>query len=186
MAVELKRRRFTVDEYHLMGDAGVFHPGERVELIDGAIVDMTPIGRRHATAHRRSVRSFHRLVGERALIDSQDPVVIGEFGEPQPDVVLLRPRPDDYLSAHPMPADVLLVVEIVDSSLEYDRRVKLPMYAKAGIPEAWVENLIDGVVEVCTEPGPDGYRTVRVARRGETVRPTAFPDVEIPVAELLP
>jgi Uma2 family endonuclease len=186
MAVELKRRRFTVEQYHQMAEAGVFHPEERVELIDGEIIEMAAIGRGHATAHRRSVRSFHRLVGERALIDSQDPVVIGEFGEPQPDVVLLRPCPDDYLSAHPTPADVLLVVEIGDSSLDYDRRVKLPMYAKAGIPEAWIENLVDDVVEVCTEPGPDGYRTVRVARGGETVRPTAFPAVEIPVDVLLP
>lgn len=186
MAVELQRRRFTVAEYRQMAEAGILDPDEPVELLDGEIVQMSPIGSRHLSAVGRTTRAFFKALGDRAFISTQNPIDTDEFGEPEPDVALLRPSPDDYASAVPTGADVLLLVEVADSSLLKDRQVKLGIYASAGVPEVWIENLVDDMIEVYTDPTPGGYRTVRLARRGESIRPTAFPDVELRVDELLP
>lgn len=186
MAIELQRRRFTVAEYRQMAEAGIIDPAERVELLDGEIVQMSPIGRKHIVAVNRTTRACHEQIGRRAVISTQNPVETDELGEPQPDLTLLRPRADDYLSTGPIASEALLVVEVSDSSLSKDRQIKLRIYAKAGIPEVWIENLVDDVIEVYTDPESNGYRNVRVARRGETVRPTAFPDVELKVDDLLP
>jgi Uma2 family endonuclease len=168
-----------------MVEAGLLREDDRVELIDGEVLEMTPIGRRHAAAVVRLTRVCHETIGRFAVISPQNPVVIDQYGEPQPDLMLLRPRVDDYAAAQPTAADVLLAVEVADSSLEYDRQVKLPIYARAEIPEVWIEDLVHDAVEVRRDPGPSGYRAVRVARRGETIRPLAFPDVEIAVDAVL-
>jgi Uma2 family endonuclease len=186
MAVDLKRRRFTVAEYRQMADVGLIQPDERVELLNGEIVEMSPIGSRHAAASMLLSRAFFETIGRRAWINMANPVETDEYGEPQPDLQLLRPRADAYASATPTAPDTLLVVEISDTSLGKDRRVKLPIYARANIPEVWIENLVDDVIEVHTDPTPEGYQTVRVARRGEMVSPGAFPDVILKVDDLLP
>ncbi len=185
MALQLTRRRFTVDEYHQMARAGILGEDDRVELIDGEIVEMAPIGRRHAGC----VNYLNGLFGERlrgaTVVSVQNPVRLGERSEPQPDVALLRPRPDYYRFGHPRPPDVLLIVEVAESSAALDRRVKLPLYARSGIPEVWLVDLGKETIRAYRDPSPDGYRTARTFRRGERLSPSAFPDLELAVAEIL-
>ena len=170
------RRRFTVDEYHRMGRAGVFGPADRVELLEGEIIQMSPIGKAHASAVARAGQLFYRLAGSRAIVWTQNPIRIDRHGEPQPDVALLRPREDFYAGGHPEPADILLIIEVADTSQDYDRDQKLPAYARAGIQETWLALLGDGALEVHRDPGPDGYRSVKRFARGETIRPLAVSD----------
>ena len=186
MAIETARRRFTVDEFHRMADAGILTEDDRVELIDGEILQMSPVGSRHATVVKRGNRLFSRAVGDRALVSVQDPIHLDPYDEPQPDLALLRPRPDDYAAGHPRPEDILLVVEVADSSLASDRRLKLPLYARAGIVEAWLVDLEGEAVEVHREPRRTGYALIRRYQRGERAAPQALPDVEVAVEDLLP
>ena len=183
-----KPRPFTHVEYHAMDDAGIFPPDERVQLVAGEIVVMSPMGSRHAAGVCLLTDEFAtsgRLAG-RALVRVQLPLVIPDFSEPEPDFMLLVRRDDRYALAHPRPEDVLLLVEAADSTLAYDRRVKLPLYAAAGIPESWLLNLRDDVIEAHADPSPDGYRTVRRYRAGDDIAPAAFPDLVIPVSQLIP
>lgn len=152
------RHRYDVRDYYRMAEAGILSPDARIELIEGELVDMAPIGSRHAAVVDRFARSLTLAVGERAIVRVQGPVRLNELSEPQPDIALLRPREDFYAAAHPGPADVLLLIEVADSSLEYDRGVKLPLYARHGIPECWLVNLERGVINRCREPSDDGYR----------------------------
>ena len=186
MALDLKRRRFTVTEYHQMAQAGILGEDDRVELIDGEIVEMTPIGCLHAACVNRLNRRFSRTFGDVALVSVQNPVRLGEDSEPEPDLALLRPRADFYASGHPGPEDIFLLVEVADSSSDPDRRVKVPLYARAGIPEAWLADLEQQTITAYADPTPDGYRSVRVFRRGEVVAPGVFPDRALAVADLLP
>ena len=185
MSIELIRRKFTVGEYHLMGEAGVFAPGDRVELINGEIIQMAAIGKRHATCVRRLIRVFRQLPDDRAILDVQDPVELPPDSEPQPDVVLLQFREDYYETAHPTPSDVLLLVEVSDSTIEYDREVKIPLYAKAGIREVWIVNLTEDGIEIYRQPTADEYQVVQKANRGEIISPLEFPEFEIDVNFIL-
>lgn len=185
MSAPFTTRRFTVDEYHRMVEAGVLHEDDRVELLDGQIVVMTPIGSRHAATVDRLTHLFSQRVGNRAIVRVQNPIVLGQYWEPQPDLCLLRPRDDFYASAHPRDADVLLVVEVADTSASDDRERKLPEYARAGVAEAWLVDLERDAVEVHREPGPEGYREVNVLRVGDTLVPLLFPAASIPVDEVL-
>ncbi len=169
MATELKRRRFTVDEYHRMAEAGILGEDDRVELIDGEIVAMSPIGSRHAAVVSRAAETLARAAGGRAIVRPQCPILVDDWSEPQPDLALARPRHDYYGAEHPGPADVLLVVEVADTSLEYDRDTKAPRYAQAGIPELWIFDLHRWQVLAYQEPSRDGYRLTRVYRPGETL-----------------
>ena len=183
-----KPRPFTHVEYHAMDAAGVFAPDERVQLVAGEIVVMSPMGSRHAEGVGLITDAFAtsgRLAG-RALVRVQLPLVIPDFSEPEPDFMLLVRRESGYALAHPRPEDVLLLVEVADSTLAYDRRVKLPLYAAAGIPESWLLNLRDDVIEAHADPSPDGYRTVRQYRAGDDIAPAAFPDLVIPASQLIP
>lgn len=152
------RRRFTLDEYHRMVDAGILHEDDRVELIRGEIVQMGPIGPPHAAGVAALNRLLVQRVGDRGLVWPQNPVVILPDSEPQPDIVLLRPRADGYRRGHPQPEDILLLVEIADTSLRYDRTVKLHLYAAGGIREVWIVDLGGGVIEVYREPEGERYR----------------------------
>ncbi|MBI3973583.1 MAG: Uma2 family endonuclease [Chloroflexi bacterium] len=183
--IEMPRRRFTVDEYYRMAEAGILAEDDRVELIDGEIVHMSPISSRHAAGVKRVRRLFDRRLGDRVVVSVQDPVRLGSFAEPQPDIALLHPREDLYAEAHPGPENVLLIVEVADTSIQYDRQVKVPLYARAGVPEVWLADLTGDAVEAYREPSPDGYRVVRRLRRGERIAPQALPDLEIAVDELL-
>jgi Uma2 family endonuclease len=185
MAVEVLRRRFTVEEYHRMGEAGILQEDDRVELIDGEIVEMTPIGSRHAACVKRLVHLFAGALGDRAVVSVQDPIAIPPESETQPDVALLRPRADFYAGGHPQAADVWLVVEVADASLPVDRGVKLPLYARAGLREAWLVDLAGEVVEVFRRPGAGGYADVQRRARGDRLGCEAFPDVVLTVDDVL-
>jgi Uma2 family endonuclease len=132
----LRRHRLTVSEYHKMGEAGILGPHTRVELIDGEIIDMAPIESRHAGTVNMLVERLGKATGDRAILAVQNPLVLNDYWEPQPDVMLLRLRPDHYRNSHPGAADVLLLIEVAESSAGYDRNAKLPGYARHGIPEA--------------------------------------------------
>lgn len=185
MRVQVARYRFTVDEYHRMGAAGIFREDDRVELLDGEIVRMTPIGSRHAGCVKALNQMFARLLGSRALVAVQDPIRLGAHSEPHPDLVLLRPRPDFYRESHPEPGDVWLVVEVSDTTGALDREVKLPLYAAAGIPEVWLVDLPAEAVEAHRRPASGRYGEVARRGRGERVGCAAFPDLDIPVDAIL-
>jgi Uma2 family endonuclease len=186
MAIVWRMRRFTVPEYHRMGEAGILHDDERVELLDGEIVEMTPIGPRHASVVDRMTRLFSRLVGERAVVRIQSPIALAVLAsEPQPDLALLKPRADFYAAAHPTSDDVLLVSEVLDASPERDRRLKLPLYAGATIREVWLVDLGAERIEVYRQPAPDGYRETRLLRRGESTAVETLPDLAIRVDDIL-
>jgi len=181
----MHRHRFTVDEYYRMAEAGILSHDARVELVDGEIIEMSPIGRLHASRTMYLNAVFSARLGGRSTVSVQNPVRLSSRSEPQPDLALLRPRSDFYASGHPGPGDTLLVIEIADSSLVTDRDVKTPLYARAGIPETWVLNLVADTLEVYRQPSADGYRDVRILRSGDTVSPEAFPDVVLSAADIL-
>ena len=185
-AETLVTRKFTVAEYYRMGEAGIFHPEERVELIEGVIVVMAPIGIRHSGSVLRYIQVFSRLADDRFVIQIQNPIHLNDNTEPQPDVMLLRPRADDYFDAHPGPEDVLLVIEVSDTSLNYDRGVKAHLYGRHNIPETLVLNLPGDYIEGFTKPSLEGYTQHNIYRRGDTINPVSLPDLELAVDDLLP
>lgn len=176
----------TVEDYYRMAEAGAFAPDARVELLDGQIFDMLPIGPFHANSVRRFVNFFAQLSRGRWLVDVQNPVRLDNRSEPQPDFVLLRPLDEEYALRHPTPDDVYLLVEVADSSVRYDRGQKLVAYAKAGIKEYWIVNLVDRVVEVYRSPDSAGvYGLTTKKHNADLIAPEAFPDAAVSVAELL-
>jgi Uma2 family endonuclease len=179
------KHRFTVGDYHRLGQAGVLRPGARVELLDGEIIDRSPIGPPHGGVVNRLLRLFARISPGRFLVSVQNPLRLDEHSEPQPDLMLLRPAPDDYTTDHPGPEDVLLLIEVAETSLEFDRGEKLSAYARAGVVEVWIVNLTDGTIEVFRQPGPAGYASTTLLRPGDIARPLASPDAAVDVAELL-
>ncbi|MGH9068684.1 MAG: Uma2 family endonuclease [Acidimicrobiales bacterium] len=185
-AVGVRRHLFTVEEWHRMGEAGLFGEDDRVELLDGEVVDMSPIGLRHAACVKRLNQHLMRLVEGRAIVSVQDPLRLDDRSEPLPDVALLRPRADFYVSAHPVPGDTLVAIEVADTSLVYDRDRKAPHYAASGVPETWVVDLTGRQVLVMTDPGPDGYGTLRRVGRGSRLAPTQLPGLTLPVDDILP
>jgi Uma2 family endonuclease len=184
-AARIPRRRFTTTEYHLMGEAGVLTDDDRVELLDGEIVQMSPIGVSHASRVDRFTALFGRRLGKRAIIRVQGPIVLDRYSEPQPDLSVLAPRTDFYDSAAPRPRDVLLAIEVMDSSRSYDRTLKLPLYARAELREVWLVDLRAEAIEVYTRPALRGYRDQQTFTRGASIVPLAFPRVRFRVAELL-
>lgn len=185
MATQPVRHRFTVAEYHHMGEAGIFSEDDRMELIDGEVVEMTPIGSRHAAVVMRLNRLLQGAIGDRALVNPQNPVELTEYSEPQPDLSLLVPRADFYAGGHPRPQDTLLVVEVADSTLAYDLGVKLPLYAAAGVPEAWVVDIAARALHVHAGPASGRYQDVRRLVPGDIATPRALPGVLVPVEEIL-
>ena len=186
MAEPLKKL-FTRDDYYAMADAGILKPEDRVELIEGEIYQMGPIGNRHAGCVNRLVRRLAVLTTtDRAVLSTQNPVNLTDISEPEPDITLLRPREDFYGEGHPTPEDVLLLVEVADSSIGFDRGTKLPLYARCGIPEVWLVDVVKRTLEVHREPGQNGYGQVQRLRDGDRITPLAFPDFEIAVESILP
>ena len=177
--------RFTAHEYHRMGEIGLLKPDARVELLDGKIIDMSPIGFSHGGTVKRLIRIFSSLSRGRWLVSAQDPVRLDEHSEPQPDLMLLKPVPDDYSTRHPGPDDVFLLIEVSDTSLAYDRGEKLSAYGRAGIREVWIINLPEQMIEVYREPNFTGYGNTTILRGGDKACPQVFPDVTVDVAELL-
>src|SRR6266700_1636870 len=149
--------RFTVADYYRMAETGVLKPGARVELLDGKIIDMLPIGPFHGGSVNRLIRLFSKLSNGRWLVSAQNPVHLDEYSEPQPDLMLLKPEADDYTSRHPRPEDVFLLIEVADTSLDFDREEKLPAYGRTGISEVWILNRPAKVPEAYREPHFSGY-----------------------------
>ena len=185
MSVQTQRWLFTVKEYHLMNEAGVFGEDDRVELIEGEIIQMAAIGTRHATCVRRLIRQFRQLPEESAILDVQNPIHLTERTEPQPDIVLLQFRLDYYETAHPMPSEVLLLVEVFDSTIDFDRDVKVPNYARSDIQEVWLWDLEVNCLEVYRQPTANSYTSMQKFERGEMVSPLAFPEFEVSVDFIL-
>ena len=185
MAVKPQRYRFTVDQYHQMAEAGIFHPEGRVELIDGEIFQMSPIDPWHAGIVNRLNRWFVTGLGERAVVHVQNPVGLDSRSEPQPDIMLLRPRADFYGTAHPGPEHAFLLVEVANTSLRHDRGRKLPLYARTGVPEVWIVNRQADAIEVFRGPSGRSYREHDIRRRGQHLAPSAFPDLRLSVDGVL-
>ncbi len=185
MAWQPARKLFTVAEYHQMIEAGVLKEDDRVELLNGEIIEMSPIGPLHASSVKRLIAVLSPRIRKWAILDVQDPIHLGEYSEPQPDMVLLKPRVDFYATSHPTPKDVLLVIEIADSTLETDRRLKIPAYAQAGIPEAWLIDLVNDRIEVHSKPLNGVYQEVRIILRGQKINSTALPKLRLKADEVL-
>jgi Uma2 family endonuclease len=178
------RRKFTVDEYHRMAEAGILGEDDRVELIDGEIVQVSPIGSTHAACVARLNMLLSPLQA-RGIVWVQNPIRLGDYAEPEPDVAVLRPRGDFYAGAHPGPQDVLLIVEVAETSADRDRAVKVPLYARWGIREVWLVDLERSRIEVYRSPSPRGYQDTRVAGRGEQLSPAALPDFSVSSDDVL-
>ena len=179
------RRRFTVAEYHAMAHAGILTRDDRVELLDGDLILMPPIGGWHAARVNSFIKYMHPPLQDRVVFAVQNPTRLNDLSEPQPDVMLLRMRDDLYEDSHPSPEDVLLLIEVADTTLEYDRGAKLSAYARAGIPEVWIVTRKERRIESYTDPSGDKYSTVRHFNPGETIAPQAFPDVSLQVNNLI-
>lgn len=184
-APPIHRRLFTAEEFHQLARVGVLHEDDRLELIEGEIVEMSPIGSSHAGNVNRLIAVLTRTFGEKVVVAAQNPIGLGPKTEPQPDISVLRPRGDFYADAHPTAEDVLLLIEVSESTLDYDRKVKVPLYAKAGIVELWLIVPETKVIEIYTNPAADGYRLIRRALPGESIALQALPDVNLPVNDIL-
>lgn len=185
IVVERQTRRLTVDDYHRMGETGILRSDERVELIEGEILTMSPIGGAHTLHVRRLIALLTDRYRGLAVVDIQDPVRLSDLTEPQPDAMLLKHRDDYYGPVVPRSSDVLLVIEVSDSSLVFDRNVKVPIYAKTGIPEVWLLDIETKVLTAYRDPSPAGYRVALEFRSGDVIAPAAFPDRPISLANLI-
>lgn len=184
-------KRFTIAEFDRLAELGFFGEDDRVELINGEIIPMVSKGKPHSVCETRLERELYKLVGERATLRGQQPIIIPDYNEPEPDRVIVKNREDDYLSAHPIPSDVLLLIEISDSSLKYDQEVKLPIYAEAGISDYWIFNLVNNCLECYSEPYQDlqgnfGYRSKFIFLPNESVNLPFFPDFSLNLSKVFP
>ncbi len=185
MTTQPQNHAFTVGEYYRMAEENILTEEDRVELIAGQIVAMSPIGSRHAACVDRLNGLFHRQLQQAFIVRVQSPIALDAYSAPEPDLVLLRPRADFYAAAHPSAVDVLLAVEVADTSADYDREVKLPLYAQAGLPEAWLIDLQKGRIEVCARPQGGAYQQrVEVTAAATLVSPT-IPQLVLVAADLL-
>ena len=177
------RHRFTVADYYAMADAGILTENDRVELLDGDIIDMPPIGDWHAASVNRFNHYFLPLLQGQTIVTIQNPAHLSDISEPQPDVMLVRWRDDFYESGKPSTDDVLLLIEVSDTTIDYDRNRKLSAYARAGIPEVWIVSRQDRRIEAYTGPADGTYSNVRHAGPTETIAPQSFPDVALDVGQ---
>ena len=185
MPAPVAKRLFDVAEYYRMADAGILHEDDRVELIEGEVVEKGHISCRHAACVKRAAELFRSLGGRAAIVSVQDPIRLSDNSEPQPDLALLKRREDFYAKVHPGPSDVLLIVEISETSEEYDRDTKVPLYARSGIPEVWLVKLMGNTVVVYSQLRDGAYQSVREFRRGQTLSPGALPNLSVTVEAIL-
>jgi Uma2 family endonuclease len=179
------RHRFTVSDYYRMAEIGVLTEDSKVQLVDGVIFDMPPIGPGHASSVERISEMFRGRLGADFQVRVQNPVDIGPNSQPEPDVVVVPRRDDYYRDGHPTPVDVLLLIEVADSTLRFDRSTKTRSYARAAVVEYWIANIVGDEVIVHRDPARGRYRSVQVMKRGDTIRPLAFPDVSISISDVL-
>ncbi len=185
MALQLARHLFTTTEYHRMIEAGVLTENDRVELLNGEIIQMSAIGPRHAACVNRLIEFLSRKVSRFAIVAAQNPVQLDNYSEPEPDISLLKRRDDYYAEGHPTPEDILIAIEVADSSLEYDRHIKLPSYARSGIPEAWLIDLVSDRIEIHTQPGHGVYQEVSIVLREQKVISRSIPQLKLKADDIL-
>jgi Uma2 family endonuclease len=181
----ITKKLFTVDEFERMAEVGILSEDCRYELIRGEVMEIARPGSPHASRVKRLIRLFTSRLGESVIVSVQDPVVLDRYSAPVPDVALLRSRDDFYASAHPSPDDVLLLVEVADSSLEWDRTIKAELYAETRIAEYWVLDVRGDALIVHANPQNGAYATILMLRRGETVRPQQLTGIVFTVDEIL-
>lgn len=186
MTVSVQTHRFTVEDFHRMVGAGILKAEDRVELVEGELVEMTPIGPDHAVTVLRLNTTFSARAGSRALVNVRNPLRLGPQIEVYPDIVLLRPPIEQYAGIIPGPRHVFLVIEVSDTALEYDRGRKLALYARASIPEVWIVDLEHAQIEVFTNPSPEGYGNAEAFRRGSHIDAASLPGLAVSVNEILP
>ncbi len=184
-------KRFTITEYHRLAELDFFTEDDRVELIKGEIIKMAAKGRPHSVCNTRLYKELFKLLDEKATIRGQEPIVINNNSEPEPDLVIVKNRPDDYFVNHPTPSDIFLVIEVADSFLKYDQEVKLPLYAEAGISDYWIFNLIVYHLECYSEPYQDiqgtfGYRHKSIILPNESVKLPSFPELILDLTKVFP
>ncbi len=167
----------TAQQYQLMDEAGVFQEGDRLELINGEIQTMSPIGRRHGACINRLVTTLTQKLGTQIVLSVQNSILLDDNSQPQPDLAILKPRDDFYESGLPTPEDILLIIEVADSSLDYDRDVKAPLYAAAGIPEMWLFDVNKRAITVYSQPSALGYRQINLYNEGDSLAMVAFPEL---------
>jgi Uma2 family endonuclease len=172
---QVTRRRFTAHEYHRMAEVGLLHEDDRVELIEGELVEMAAIGSRHFTCVNTLNRLLMSSFGDEYVVSVQNPVRLDESTEPQPDLAVFRAR--DYRDSLPGPEDVLFLIEVSDTTLSYDRSIKLPLYARSGILEVWIVDLTGELIERHTGPSGEIYRYIERSRRGETLSSNVLPEL---------
>ncbi len=181
--VVLQTRLLSVQDYHRMIEMEIFGPEEKIELLAGQLIPMVAKGAPHRAATTQARRVLEERLGDRVLVCVQDPVVLDDWSEPEPDLAVVRPDPLDYGEGHPTVADIFLLIEVADSSLKYDREVKSLAYGKVGVLEYWVVDVVGRRLHVFRSPGPEGYGVEMTLARSERVRLLGFPDCEVGVGE---
>ena len=168
---------FTPEQYQLMDEVGVFPQGDRLELINGEIIQMSPIGRKHVACIIRLTKLMEQKLGDRAMVSAQNSILLPDKSQPQPDLAILKYRDDFYENGLPTPEDILLIIEVADSSIDYDRDVKAPLYAAAGIPEMWLFDVNQKLITGYSQPSPSGYKRIQHYEAGDSLGIIAFADV---------
>ncbi len=182
--VNTQVRPITIDDYHRMMETGIIHEGERIELISGQIFNMAAKGTRHTVATTRLLRELLAFIGQRAIVRCQEPITMPDNSEPEPDIAIARWRDDEYLNSHPVPTDIILVIEVADSTLGFDRNTKAPLYAAAGISEYWIVNLVDDRLEIYSQPEGDIYTNTQVVLPPRSIGLPHFVDINLDTAAI--
>ncbi len=182
--VNTQIRPITIDDYHRMIETGIIHEGERIELISGQILNMAAKGTRHTVTTTRLLRELLALIGQRAIVHCQEPITMPDNSEPEPDVTIAKWRDDEYLGSHPVPADIILVIEVADSTLGFDRNTKAPLYASAGISEYWIVNLVDDRLEIYTQPEGDIYTNTQVVLPPRSINLPQFSEISLDITKI--
>jgi Uma2 family endonuclease len=184
MAVEITRHAFSVHDYARMRESGILSEDDRVELIDGEIRTMSPIGPLHAAIVRKIVKYLTTLVAEQAIVSPQNPVQLNDYSEPEPDIAILQPRSDNYAHAHPRPDDIIIIIEVSDSTVQYDRTEKLPRYAAANIAEAWIIDVAQQTIEQYTQPMRGEYARMKKVFFGDIITSSSLPGITLDTSDI--
>lgn len=184
--MKLLTKKFTIDNYEKMIDRGIFTPQDNLELINGEVIEMSPIGIKHATTVLRLTNVFPLLFQNKALVSVQNSIILNDYSQPEPDLVLLKKRDDFYEQKRPTSEDIFLLIEVSDSSLKYDREIKLPLYAENNISEVWIFNLNDDVIEVYSQPQNNYYQQQQIFTKKDTISCSAFPKIALELKQLIP
>jgi Uma2 family endonuclease len=184
--VNTQIRQLTSTEYYGMIESGIIREGERVELILGQIFTMAAKGTRHTVSTTRLITELPMLIQRRAIVRCQDPISLPNNSEPEPDIVIARLRSDEYVNTHPSPEDIILVIEVADSSIKFDRDTKAPLYAAAGISEYWIVNLIDNRLEIYRQPEGSIYTSIQIVTPPQTIVLPQFPEIVVQIGDFFP